>query len=73
MPQLQLLTISSGWKKLANTPLQTEAQRQPEAPDGAFAYELDGHGGVGAHAVARDAAGGVGGAGPRKPSIVLVC
>jgi len=40
--------------------------------DGALADEYDGHR-VGADAVARDAAGGVGAAGPRKTPIVLVC
>jgi hypothetical protein len=38
---------------------------------GAFADERDGHR-VGAHAVARDAAGGVGSVGPRKPPIVRI-
>jgi hypothetical protein len=39
--------------------------------DGARADERDGHR-MAAHAVARDAAGGVGGAGPRAPSIVQI-
>ena len=39
---------------------------------GAFADERDGHG-MGAYAVARDAAGGAGGARPRKPPTAQVC
>src|SRR5262245_46142630 len=40
--------------------------------DGALAHERDQHR-VGTHAVACDAAGGVGSAGPHQPSIVQVC
>jgi hypothetical protein len=40
--------------------------------DGALADERDGHR-MGAHAVARDAVGGVGGVGPHTPPIVQVC
>jgi hypothetical protein len=40
--------------------------------DGALADERDGHR-VGAHAVARDAAGGVGGAGQHKPPLIHIC
>jgi len=39
---------------------------------GTLADERDGHR-VGADAVARDAAGGVGGVGPRVPPIVQIC